>query len=265
VPNFTLLNTRPAAQAQTLTHLVQAAGGQALACPTIEIDFLPIEGSARSQMQELLGACDKAIFVSVNAVQGLLRQQAYWPARLPALYAIGRATLQAGREHGLAMQTVEGERYDSEALLERADLYALSGQRVLLIKGEGGRDKLEQTLRERGAQVDSLVLYRRAAKPLSRTAWSQFSQSRQPIVLASSLTGLAYLMSALEQAQSSQSVRVNTDQAWSEWVKKQPLVVFSQRIADWATKQGWQGPIAVVATHSDRGIMACIEDLLQPN
>jgi uroporphyrinogen-III synthase len=260
MPEFTLLNTRPAEQAQALTRLVESAGGEALACPTIEIDFLPLDAVAQARLRDLLAACDKAVFVSANAVEGLIRQKPCWPERLPQWYAIGQATLAFGALHDLPMHTVEGVRFDSEALLERADLQQLDGQCVLLVKGEGGRDKLEQTLRARGAQVRSLVLYRRVAKPLCEQAWRQFRQSRQPIVLASSLTGLEYLLAALEEAKPHS---MKNDQAWSEWLQQQPLVAFSERIASWALGRGWQGPIEVVDTHSDPGIMACIERLLR--
>ena len=50
---------------------------------------------------------------------------------------------------------------NSEALLALPELQRLSGQRVLIVRGVGGRGWLRKVLTERGASVDYLEVYRR--------------------------------------------------------------------------------------------------------
>jgi uroporphyrinogen-III synthase len=50
---------------------------------------------------------------------------------------------------------------DSEELLSHPALEHPAGQRILLLKGEGGRELLASTLRARGAEVVEFALYRR--------------------------------------------------------------------------------------------------------
>lgn len=257
---FTLLNTRPEHQAVALTDLVKQAGGEALACPTIAIESVPI---AEDDCD--LAEFDKVLFISANAVKefvsrlGFEALSAFSPQ--VTFYAIGQATLKAGALYGLPMQTAEGGFYDSESLLERDDLQQLQGQRILIVKGENGRDLLESRFLQRGAQVQSWILYRRVPCPLCLLVWSQFMKSPHPVVLATSLTSLAYLLEALQRVQKESS---ENEQAWLDWLLRQPLVVFSERIRQWAKSQGWRGKIAVVKTHSDAGIVDCIiNDILQ--
>jgi len=251
---FSLLNTRPEHQAVALADLVKQAGGEAFACPTIAIESMRI-----AEDDFNLTEFDKVLFISANAVKEFVSRlgsdalSAFSPQ--VALYAIGQATLKAGALYGLPMQTAEGGFYDSESLLERDDLQQLQGQRILIVKGENGRDLLESRFLQRGAQVESWTLYRRIPCPLCKGVWSQFKSASNPVVLATSLTSLAYLLEALQRVQKESS---ENEQAWLDWLLLQPLVVFSERIRQWAKSQGWRGKIAVVKTHSDAGIVDCI-------
>jgi uroporphyrinogen-III synthase len=50
---------------------------------------------------------------------------------------------------------------NSEALLELPQLQQIKAKRVVIFKGVGGRRMLQTELKQRGAQVDGLDLYRR--------------------------------------------------------------------------------------------------------
>jgi uroporphyrinogen-III synthase len=255
VPAFTMLNTRPAHQAAALQALAQAAGGEALPCPTLQVVF---QGIAAEKFAQLV-RFDRVIFISANAVQGLRAalQQAgrvWTPAPQQRCFAIGRATVKAAGDW--ALQSADDNRFDSEALLAHPDLQRLQGKKVLLIKGQNGRELIADTLQQRGAELAAWEVYQRVPCELCVETWQNFQESRHPLVLASSVAGLQALLSALSEAENGAK---KTQQAGYSWLLQQPLVTFSKRIADWARAQGWQGDIQVVNTQSDAGIIACIQ------
>ncbi len=156
-----VLVTRPRAQAAALCQLIAAAGGRALAFPTIEIEAAGDQESAR----RLLAAepADLLFFTSRNAVDYALTlfPGGFLPAS-PRLAAVGKATAEALTAAGRAPDLVPEGRYDSEALLALPELQELGGLRALIVRGEGGRPLLGETLRARGAEVAYAEVYRRA-------------------------------------------------------------------------------------------------------
>ena len=85
-------------------------------------------------------------------------------------FSVGAATAQILADHGLDVSyPAAGD--DSEALLELPQLreaIARPDARVLIMRGEGGRELLAERLREQGASVDYLELYRRCLPHMRR-------------------------------------------------------------------------------------------------
>jgi uroporphyrinogen-III synthase len=155
-----VLVTRPAGQAAGLCRLVAEAGGRAICFPTIAIQPPRNPDAARRLFGE---SWDLMIFISQNAVECALSLLA--ERRLPAgprLAAIGRATAQALARAGRGPDLVPPHRFDSECLLAMPELTELTGKRVLIVRGEGGRALLGDTLRQRGATLAYAEVYRRA-------------------------------------------------------------------------------------------------------
>src|SRR5262245_13885356 len=120
--------TRPSAQAKGLLAQIRAAGGEALACPTLEI--LPLEDAAPfAAVAAKLEQFDIAIFVSRNAVREalkLLGARRFSPRTTLATVGAGsRAELDAA---GLRNVLAPPGRPDSEALLELAPLRDVAGK-----------------------------------------------------------------------------------------------------------------------------------------
>jgi uroporphyrinogen-III synthase len=173
-----ILITRPAHQAGPLAALIHAAGGRPVIFPALEIldaaDPQPLlDAIAR------LESYDLAIFISPNAVARVMERMAgrrTWPAGL-RVAAIGKGGVRELERHGIRDVIAPQRSFDSERLLEMPQLQAVGGQRVLILRGDGGRELLGDTLAARGAQVDYVACYRRALPqtdpaPLLQ-AWSQ--------------------------------------------------------------------------------------------
>jgi uroporphyrinogen-III synthase len=155
--------TRPAGQAGQLAALIQAAGGEAVLFPTLEIadatDQRPLVA-----LIDRLDAFDLAVFISANAVSrglALVNARRSWPAGL-RVATVGRASARELRRHGFDAVIVPAQGFDSEALLALPELKDVSGRRIAIFRGEGGREYLAQTLLARGAAVEYAECYRRA-------------------------------------------------------------------------------------------------------
>jgi uroporphyrinogen-III synthase len=153
------LVTRPADQADGLCALIESAGGRAIRFPTLAIAPAADPGPARALLGE---PWDLLVFVSRNAVEQALALggDGRWPGAV-RLAAIGAATAAALAQCGRAPDLVPPERFDSESLLALPGLLDLTGRRVLIVRGEGGRALLAEVLAGRGALVQYAEVYRR--------------------------------------------------------------------------------------------------------
>jgi len=154
--------TRPAGQAGHMAALIRAAGGEPLLFPALEI-FDTAETPQLRALIERLDSFDIAIFISANAVEkalALVRARRDWPPAL-RVATVGRGSERELRRHGFAAVIAPSERFDSEALLDLPALRQAGGKRVLIFRGEGGRELLGDTLVARGAEVEYAECYRR--------------------------------------------------------------------------------------------------------
>ena len=160
--NKRVLVTRPAGQAERLCSLIEAAGGEALRLPALEIH--PLEDT--SQLESLVAALENfqlAVFVSVNAVQmGLpfILDRRPWPAGVK-LAAVGPTSTRAIEHYGLSVDYVPEHKFSSEGLLAIDSLQDMHGKRVVIFRGKGGRSKLYDSLTARGAEVEYAEVYQR--------------------------------------------------------------------------------------------------------
>lgn len=159
--------TRPAAQAAPWVALLQAQGLAAVALPLIDI-APPADPAPVRQAWAALGRYALLFFVSANAVQHFFALQppgATWPAGTRAA-APGPGTAAALSAKGLPAAAVlappaEAPSFDSETLWARLQREPWAGRRVLVVRGEQGRDWLAEQLRGAGAEVDFLDAYAR--------------------------------------------------------------------------------------------------------
>lgn len=194
--------TRPDRQAAGLAALIDAAGGHALRYPTIEIE--PLRTARLDALLARLADYDVLVFISRNAVeQGLARIResgvalAPVPGR-PVVAAIGAGTRRALETEGFAAVIAPEGPADSEALLAEPALANVSGKRIAVFRGEGGRETLAAGLRARGATVDYAECYRRRAPALDpQPLIAQWLRGEVHAVTVSSGEGLANLAARL--------------------------------------------------------------------
>lgn len=219
--------TRPAGQALKLTRLVQAAGGKPVLFPVLEI----LDASDLQPLQALIDRLDEfhmAIFISpsaVNKAMNLITARRSLPPGLK-IAAIGRGSTRELRHFGVSNVIAPTRKFDSEALLGLPELAQLAGRRVIIFRGDGGREVLGDTLVARGAVIEYAECYRRGkpnidAAPLLK-AWAR--NELHAIVATSSegLRNLFDMVGKLGQA----------------WLRKTPLFVTHPQIAATASELG---------------------------
>lgn len=149
-----VLVTRPPQQSAELTTAIEAAGGRSIAFPVIEI--LPRSATAIDEDRAGLQTPDIVIYVSRNAVEHGL---AWNPDG--AVAAVGPSTAAALESSGRVVDIVPAAGFDSESLLAEPAMNDVAGKTVRIVRGNGGRELLADTLRERGANVEYLAVYER--------------------------------------------------------------------------------------------------------
>ena len=194
--------TRPAHQAGSLAAKVREAGGEVILFPVIEIadaeNLQPFYA-----LVDRLDEFDIAVFISPNAVSRAMRviaERRALPAKL-AVAAIGEATVRTLRTHGIATAIAPPKGFDSEALLALPALRDVAGKRILIFRGQGGREVLGDTLRARGAHVEYAECYRRRIPNLDPAplleAWAQ---ERVHAIVVTSSEGLDNLFEMVGEA-----------------------------------------------------------------
>ena len=155
----TVLVTRPQHQAAALSQAIRAAGGTALGFPALDIQAVPLDSLGASLAQ--LADADIVIFISPNAARfGMAAIRA--AGRLPAtaeVFAVGPGTARVLQEQGVP-KVITPPGQDSEALLALPQLQDVSGKRVVIVRGVGGRALLSDTLVARGATVHFVEFFR---------------------------------------------------------------------------------------------------------
>ena len=239
-----ILNTRPAHQQADLTALLERDGARVLSFPVIEI-------VASGKLPSAPVDHDILLFVSRNAVDfGLdLIDAARLPGRVQ-FGVIGAATRAALRARGgdVEDRLIESEPFNSEALLEAEALRRVAGKRILILRGQAGRNLLGDELTARGARVDYLEVYRRELPQPDPGSFARLtSESFPTLVVLTSNEGMHNLFALV-------------DSAAAERLCLTPWLLISERMRESALKLGHNAPIVIARSASDDGIWRTIRD-----
>jgi len=222
--------TRPREQADGLAAEIERAGGVVFRFPAIEIEDVPDLGPLLA-LVDRLEDFGLAIFISPSAVAKamnlvrLRRGDRAWPARL-RVAAIGRGSRRALEQQGFSAVIAPSAHADSEALLDLPELSSVAGQRVLIFRGEGGRELLGDTLRARGADVTYAECYRRGRPSIDcaplLAAWARGAVHAVTVSSGEGLANLYDMLGKLGQ----------------HWLRSTPLFVPHPRLLRSAEQLG---------------------------
>ncbi len=207
-----------------MCQLIEAAHGRPIRFPTLEIRG-PIDKQQARHELEAARRSDLLVFVSSNAVQFAFP---LLPDQLPLdidVAAVGSSTARALNDVGLE-PTLVPEVMNSEGLLAMPALQSCSGRDVIVLRGNGGRELLAETLQARGATVRQVEVYRRLL-PDRPGAVSNLTRNWAGLVDVVSVTSIAILDNLFTLLGDDGSLLLET-----------PIVTASDRVSAHARERG---------------------------
>lgn len=241
-----VLVTRPVDQAERLCLLIEQTGGRALRFPTLEIGSVLVDPQKLDQALQ----SDWLIFTSTNAVDFALKAFSGKMAGLQNLKiaAVGLATANALQNAGLVSDCVPKSEFSSEGLLAEACMHQVADLYITIVRGVGGREKIAQTLRDRGAKVDYLEVYRRSQPDIDNNELlEQLNIGKLNAITITSGEALQNLLAMV-------------DAASAALLKKLALIVVSERIKELAQQLGFE-QILVSLQPTDAAILQTLTTL----
>lgn len=243
-----VLVTRPAGQGGALCEGINTRGFCAHQLPLLALEPLAELSAAERTRVLALDEFRHIIFISANAVRfGMEVIENFWP-QLPLglnWYAVGDGTARALAAFGVIAQT-PGPEMTSEGLLALPDLQRCGGERVLLVKGEGGRETLARELAERGARVETLACYRRVAPTLEPGELAAaLARWDIGLIMISSGEGLANMLALLSPEETSK-------------LRNTSVLLPSARVAEAAAAAGFRHCL-VAGNASDKAMLRALD------
>ena len=190
----TIIVTRPGGQArqliEVLTHAIEASGVAKRSLPEIlSLPLLTIVPKADEHLADYiataLSGADLAIFVSPNAIESVMRLlERDWQdfsKKIIPIGVMGGSSHLALKNHGIGLENQptpiiipqNNEHWDSEGLWQQLQSlqWNWQGKKVVVFKGEGGRDWLANTIQKAGASVEAISTYSRVPLDIDNPAW----------------------------------------------------------------------------------------------
>lgn len=236
------LVVRPAAQANQLVQMLRQLGHAPLCCPLLETR----PGCDLPHLGDMLQEADLVIAVSMHAVHFahyfLLQTGQTWPHI--DYFAVGQASADAFAEAGIQALCPADPR--SEGLLALPALQGVSGRRVLILRGNDGRDLIARTLASRGALVHYCATYERHYPDLDGDALTRHWQA----------AGLDSLL--ITSGELLQRLLALVPGPQHPWLYDRLLVVPSPRVAEMAEGAGFTR-IVIAQGASNQALVAALE------
>lgn len=247
--NQRIMIIRPAHQAKMLVQGIKTAGGKTFLFPTLEILPAELTDEDKKIIQQL-SQFDIIIFISPNAVEhGLNHIQANTELSENFLLAtIGQGSAKALTARlGKQPDISPDENFNSEGLLATAAMQNVTNKRILIIRGNGGREHLKQVLQQRGAFVEYLNVYQRIKPETNTSDLEQYLRNNQ--IAAIVITSAESLKNLLEL----------TPEKVTSLLLQVPLLLINKRIVNIAKEAGFNNKLFVATKASDDAIIESLK------
>ncbi|KQQ53732.1 uroporphyrinogen-III synthase [Pseudomonas sp. Leaf127] len=194
-----LLLTRPAEESAAVAQVLAEHGIFTRSLPLLATEPLPLDDAHRAVIFELM-QFQAVIVVSKPAARLCLELlDEIWPQPpQQPWFCVGAGTGRLLLDYGLQDVSWPQQGDDSEALLALPHLQeaiAIPGSRVLIMRGDEGREWMAERLREQGVRVRYLPLYRRYLPVYPPQAlFGQVEGERLNGLVVSSGQGLEHLL-----------------------------------------------------------------------
>jgi uroporphyrinogen-III synthase len=225
-----ILVTRPSLPGEALCKLIINHGGQVTHFPTIAF-APPPDIHAFQHALTLLGEQDWLIFISPQAVYAsvtLIRK--LWPHFPDPVKwaAVGAGTAKALNEAGYNVTIHPEKNWNSERILELPEFQSVSGKKIAIIRGVGGREILDKCLVGRGASLLPVIAYERVMPKVDTSScFALLKQGIIDIIVCASFESVKNLKTLLGEV------------GWP-YLKDIPVVVVSERIKSLAQDLGFR-------------------------
>lgn len=185
---MTIVITRPSPHGERWCEKIREQGGHALHFPTVFIKPVDDFGDARKKIAAL-NEWDWIFFTSPQAVYHsveIIRE--YWPhfPRHVKVAAVGESTAHVLQQEGLPVDAYPLTDWHSEGVLNLSEFQDVVNKKIGLIKGEGGRTLLNDTLNLRQAKVIPVVVYERKCPIISSREIGLLKHHNIDIIVATS-------------------------------------------------------------------------------
>jgi len=243
-----VLVPRPFPQGENICRLIERHGGVAIRFPVIEI-IAPANSHLLRAWLENPGNTDLIVFVSVSAVLGVARVLTEIGAAIPGnikVAAVGRKTAAQCEACGINVDYVPSRNANSEGVLEALKGLSIQNGRVVIFRGQSGREVLKTSLEAVGARVEYVESYRRvlterSIEPLV-ARWKDGGVDLVVITSGAILDGLLELLG----------------ETHSFLLKRTPIVTISDRLAESCRQSDITSPVTVSPTPDDGDVLLTI-------
>ncbi len=163
-----ILITRSRVSADESFAHIQALGKEIIYFPTIETIPLQLDADERNMLSNYKNY-DYLIFTSANGVKyffDFVSDFSLSDECRIKVAAVGNKTAEAVEYRGIKVDIIPNK-FSAEGLLEVLSNEALKGKKVLIPASANSRDVLSNGLREKGAEVDFVPIYKSVTRDVS--------------------------------------------------------------------------------------------------